>query len=56
METASVLLCEFRKDPFKFPANKIGQFRSVLGEMGMTPSSRAKLHVDKPKTNEFDDV
>lgn len=47
------LKAEFIADPEVFPPQKLSQLRSLMGELGLTPSGRAKLPApknEKPKS------
>lgn len=56
IELLAVLMDEFRRDPVNIRVAKIGQIVSCLARLGMTPSDRQKLGVEKPEDtrNEFD--
>lgn len=49
VETASILVAEFRSNPADFQTGKLGRLQSFLGQFGMNPSDRAKLSIEKPK-------
>lgn len=49
LEVAAVLLVELRKKGGGMEAGKIGRLQSALGELGMTPASRAKVKVAPKK-------
>ncbi len=52
------LVADFQADPKGFPAARLTQLRLLMGELGMTPASRAKITVkktDKP-SNPFGDL
>jgi hypothetical protein len=54
LETLSNHLAEYRKDPNKYPVNKVQQMITTLGRFGMSPSDRTKLGQPlKPKDNPF---
>lgn len=55
VEMAACLLAEYREDRGGFSGQKLGRLEAMLGKFGMTPSDRAKLSIEKPKTeNPFD--
>jgi len=56
VEMVACLLAEYRKDREGFAAAKLTRLSSEINRIGLSPSSRAALTVDKPKDNEFDDV
>jgi len=47
------LAAEFAVDPDKMPTARIAQLRGVMGELGLSPSARAKLAV-KPGDDDGD--
>lgn len=56
LELTAKLLCQMR-DADEVSANLATQLRQCLGELGMTPSARARLAVAPPKAvNPFDDI
>ena len=48
VETTAQLVAEMREDWKEFKGNKIGTLVSCLGRLGMTPSDRNKLGMEKP--------
>ena len=46
-----VLQAEFEADPTAFNAARIGQWRTLAAEIGLTPSSRARLGGNRPAPN-----
>lgn len=55
MEVTCGLMSEFREDPRKFAAAKIGHLISCFARLGLTPADRQKVGFDKPKDeNPFD--
>ena len=58
LETASVLLAEFRSNRAAFPAAKYGRLFQYLSAFGMTPVDRQKLGAakDDGEANPFDSV
>ncbi len=57
MIVASVacLWAEFLQGPALMHPQKLLRLEIQLGRLGMTPSDRSKVTVEKPKQNEFDD-
>ena len=49
VESASILMAEFRREKEKFAAGKLGRLQAFLGQFGMTPADRAKLSIEKPR-------
>lgn len=49
LETAAVLVAEFRENTKGFPASKMGHMIGVLARLGMSPSDRQKLGAEKTK-------
>lgn len=49
LETAAVLVAEFRENTKDFPASKMGHMIGVLARLGMSPSDRQKLGAEKTK-------
>jgi hypothetical protein len=50
------LAVEFERDPDRMPAARIGQWRALTAELGLTPSSRSRLSVPpKPPASDPDD-
>lgn len=56
VELASRLLAEMREDYRSMSVGKLGRLSLELDRLGLSPSGRAGLTVDKPKENDFDDV
>lgn len=56
VEIASCLLAEFRDSPTDMPFGKIGRLHALLGSMGLTPSDRAGMSIQKPKVNGFTEL
>ena len=58
LETACVLLAEFRANRADFPAAKYGRLLQCLSAFGMTPVDRQKLGAAKTddETNPFDAI
>ena len=50
---AATLMAEFMSDRRGFPSAKIAQMRAVFGELGLSPSARAKL-ATKPEADDGD--
>jgi len=47
LATYCELVAEFSANPPDFPAGKLGQLRLLMADLGMTPSARAKMPVQK---------
>jgi len=56
VEVAAVLWAQFRREKHDMAIARLNRLVSIFGLLGMTPSDRTKLQVDKPKTNEFEDL
>lgn len=55
LELTCALMSEFRDEPRKFAAAKIGHLISCFARLGLTPADRQKIGFDKPKEeNPFD--
>jgi phage terminase small subunit len=52
LETAAVLVAQFRKNPEEMPANKMGHMIGCLARLGMTPADRQKLGTEKLKEDD----
>lgn len=52
MEMASNLLSEYRRDPSAFTSPRYQTLLSCLSRLGLTPSDRQRLGVNKPEGNE----
>ncbi len=55
IEIIARLLTEYRTSGDEFPMARLGRLTSEMNKVGMSPSSRAGLTVDKPKKNKFDE-
>lgn len=53
--TCATLLAEMEENEGTMRADKLTKLIGTLDKLGMTPSGRAGLKVEKPKKNEFDD-
>lgn len=53
VEIVTCLLAEFRLMNGKVPTERITRLTSEMGKLGLNPSARAGLKVEKPKTNKF---
>jgi len=49
------LFTEFRLDFEGMSVGRLTRLSAELGKFGLSPSDRAKLSIDKPKENDFDD-
>lgn len=47
LETAAVLVAEFRANTAEFPAAKMGHMIGILARLGMSPADRQKLGTEK---------
>lgn len=63
VETIAVLLAEFRAwkpnetNKFKlYPTERLTRMTSEMGKIGLTPSSRAGLKVERKQKNKFSDI
>lgn len=57
VEMAAVLLAQFRESPNDFPVTKLSRLNALLGQFGMTPSDRSKVHISQPKPkSRYDDL
>jgi len=56
VEVVAVLLAEFRRSGAEMSAAHLNRMTTQMGRLGLDPSGRASLTVDRPKANEFDDV
>lgn len=56
VELAARLIAEMRTSFSDMPAARLVRLDSMLQKLGLSPSGRASLTVDKPKENDFDDV
>lgn len=56
VEIIAVLLSEFRKYREEFQTARLTRLTSEMGKIGLTPSSRAGLTVQKTKGNKYDNV
>ena len=56
MEITTTLLAEYRIDPSEFAVGKYTHLIGCLARLGLTPSDRQKLGIDKQEEgNEFED-
>lgn len=55
IEVLAVLLAEFRSDYDNISDGRITRMTSLMGRLGLDPSGRASLVVEKPKDNPFDE-
>lgn len=56
VELTAVLWAQFRREKHEMAVARMNRMVSNFGFLGMTPSDRTKLQVDKPKANEFDNI
>jgi len=56
VELTAVLWAQFRREKCEMAVSRMNRMVSNFGFLGMTPSDRTKLQVDKPKANEFDNI
>lgn len=56
VEVIAILLAEFRESKAEFQTARLTRLTCEMGKIGLTPSSRAGLSVEKPKGNKFDGV
>ena len=56
VEVTALLLAELRSDFASMPTTRVTALRINLDKLGLSPSGRASLTVEQPRTNEFDDV
>ena len=54
VEIVACLYEEFKSDYSGMSAASLGRLCQEMGKLGLTPSGRAGLTVEKPKVNEFD--
>jgi len=52
VEVAAVLLAQFRRAPEEMQGAKLVRLTALLGQFGMTPAERARLHVDDVRRQE----
>lgn len=55
VEIVVCLLTEFRQAGGAMSTSRIGRLTSEMGKLGLNPSARASLTVEKPKGNKFND-
>jgi phage terminase small subunit len=56
VELAAVLLAEFQADPAGMQTSRLLRLETQLGKLGLSPSDRARVGVEKPAAaNDFDD-
>ena len=48
VELAAVLLAEFQADPGMMPTARLLRLETQLGKLGLSPSDRARVGVEKP--------
>ena len=53
VEIVTCLLTEFRESNGSIDTARITRLTSEMGKLGLNPSARAGLSVDKPKTNKY---
>ena len=56
VEELAILYTRFRKDKSEMPPALISRMDIVIGRLGLSPSDRAKLTVEKPRGNKFSDI
>lgn len=56
VEITARLMAEMREDFSSMSVGKLGRLSQELDRLGLSPSGRAGLVVEKPKENDFDDV
>lgn len=56
VEMVTVLLTEFREDSAGMQTARIGRLSAEMGKLGLNPSDRAGLTVDKSKANKYADA
>lgn len=54
VEMIAVLLEQFRRDPDEMETSRITRLATELKGIGLSPSGRASLQVEKPKKNRFE--
>lgn len=54
VEMLTNLIVDYRKDPDKFPTQRLGRMSTEMHKLGLNPSGRASLIVEKHQENEFD--
>lgn len=54
VEMLTNLVVDYRRDPDKFNTQRLGRMSNEMHKLGLNPSGRASLTVEKPKENEFD--
>lgn len=57
LELAAAMMVRFRADPLGQSPAFLAQYRAALGELGLTPSARARLPGEPPPTKDpFDGI
>lgn len=56
VELVATLLAEFRADPHGMPTSRLTRLSAEMHKLGLNPSGRASLTVERPVANAFDDV
>ena len=56
VEILSTLLVEFRAERAAMSTQKLLRMTALMSKLGLDPSGRASLSVDKPEANPFDEV
>lgn len=55
VEALAIMWAEFREKTTDYPVSKLGRMMQIMSKLGLDPSGRAGLVVEKSKTNKFDD-
>lgn len=55
VEVVACLLAEFRLAPDEMETARLGRMTQEMGKLGLNPSARASLVVEKPKSNKYAD-
>lgn len=55
LEVVAVMLAEFRLAYTEMSDGRINRMTTLMGRLGLDPSGRASLVVEKPKDNPFDE-
>jgi len=53
VELLAVLVTEWRNNYYEFPASKLARLSIEMGRLGLSPTDRAKLSIEKPSANKF---
>jgi len=53
VEILTKLLTQFRTDYGRFTTSKLSRMSLEMGRLGLSPSDRTKLEIEKPKGNKF---